>query len=32
MVESGRFWSRLGRVWRSEVESGLSKVECGRVR
>ena len=32
MVESGRVGSSQGRVWYSEVESGLARVECGKVR
>ena len=32
MVECGRLGSSQGRVWQSEVESGLARVECGRVR
>ena len=32
MVESGRVGSRKGRVWYSEVGSGLARVEGGRVR
>ena len=32
MVECGRVGLRKGRVWYSEVESRLARVECGRVR
>ena len=28
----GRARVECGRVWKSEVESGLSRVECWRVR
>ena len=32
MVEGVRVGSSQGRVWYSEVESGLARVECGKVR
>ena len=32
MVERGRVVSRKGTVWYSEVQSGQTRVERGRVR
>ena len=32
MVECGRVRTTQGRVWWSEIESGLARVDYGRVR
>ena len=32
MVERGTVGSSQGRVWYSEVQLGLVRIECGRVR